>query len=110
MMTVCGQADEQSHTGSDRQRGQWAALDLIGEAPQGVVAQFRSFFGRVVPELDRTAADRAASVPKAIAHVAQRRGDGIAEALGRLRRTGSGAAARASEPLLEGVQAALDFG
>ena len=108
-MTVGGQADDEPHAGGDRQRRERAALHLVGEALQGVAAQFRRFFGRVVAQLERTAADRAASVAKAIAHVAQRRGDRIAHAVGRLHRTASGAAARAFEPLSRGRASGARF-
>jgi hypothetical protein len=102
---VAREADENSNTNSNCERDQRAMLDLVGQAPQRIVAELC----RLAADFRRFIAHGAGSAAESFGHAVQRRSDGLADPVGGLRGARRGTAADALEPPLQRTQALVDL-
>ena len=99
------QADEKSNANRNCKRDQRTMLDLVGQAPQRIVAELC----RLAADFRRFIAHGVGPAAQSFGHAVQRRSDGLADSFGGLRSARRGAPADALELALQCTQALVDL-
>ena len=76
-------ADQNADAERDTNRDERTALDFIGDPPKRVVAVFGAEIERLIAETPSLVAGRLAALAETIHHIAEDRGNGVADLLSR---------------------------
>ena len=94
-------ADQNADAERNADRDERTVLDFIGDAPQRVLTIFGPEIERLIAEAPALVASHLAALPETIHHIAEDRGNRVADLLGRARGSNRRSAARDAPDLFE---------